>query len=161
MPGTVIGWKEVVDLPEWGIRSLVAKSDTGAKSSAIDVRNIEEVDADAVAFDIILNRKDRNQTIRVTAPIVSKVRIRSSNGKLQERFKVRAALKVGPIIKEVDFSLVSRSRMICRILLGRTALSPEFLVDPERTYLHGKRRRASVSHLPKHRRHTSRKYNTS
>lgn len=154
----VIGWKEVVDLPEWGIRSMVAKSDTGARSSALDVRNIEELEDGMVAFDIALDRHDRKNITRVTAEILKKVRVRSSNGKVQERFSVKTQLKIGRIRKEVVFSLVSRHRMICRILLGRTALSPEFLVDPDNKYLQSKRRRTSVSNPPKHRRHISRKH---
>ncbi len=152
----VIGWKEVVDLPEWGVRSLVAKSDTGARSSALDVKGVQEVEDNRVEFDLILDRKNRRQTTRVRAEILEKVRVRSSNGKVQERFKVRTQIKIGRVRKDVDFSLVSRQRMICRVLLGRKALAPEFLVHPEEKYLQSKRRRASVSLLPKHKRHISR-----
>jgi len=153
----VIGWKEVVDLPEWGVRSLVAKSDTGARSSAIDVKNIEDKGNGWVEFDIILNRKDRRQAPRIAARIIKKTRIRSSNGKVQERFKVRTEIKIGNIQKEVELSLVNRKGMICRILLGRLALSPEFLIDPQRKYLQSRRTRAFISHLTRHKKHTSRK----
>lgn len=150
-----IGWKEVVDLPDWGVRSLVAKSDTGARSSAIDVKNIVDQGNGWVEFDIMLDRKNRRQSTRIAAVISEKTRVRSSNGITQERYKVRTTLQVGKVRKEVEFSLVNRRRMICRILLGRTALSPEFLVDPQGKYLQSKRKRVSVSHLPRHRRHTS------
>lgn len=153
----VIGWKEVVDLPEWGVRSLVAKSDTGARSSALDVRNIKEMEDGTVTFDIALDRHDRKKLTRVSAEILKKVRVRSSNGKVQERYSVKTQMKIGRVRKDVVFSLVSRHRMICRILLGRAALSPEFLVDPDNKYLQSKRRRTSVSNPPTHRRHTSRK----
>ena len=55
----VIGWKETVDLPDWGIGSILAKSDTGARRSALDVHNIIELPGNRVQFDIVLDRKDR------------------------------------------------------------------------------------------------------
>lgn len=152
-----IGWKEVVDLPDWGVHSLVAKSDTGARSSAIDVKNIVDQGNGWVEFDVVLNRRDEQQTLRIAAAITKKTRIRSSNGQTQERFKVKTAIEIGRVRKEVELSLVNRQQMICRVLLGRLALAPEFLVDPGRKYLQTKRRRATVSSIPRHRRHVSKK----
>ena len=39
----VLGWKEQVSLPDWGITALRAKLDTGALSSALHVEAIDEV----------------------------------------------------------------------------------------------------------------------
>ena len=41
---TTVGWREYVALPEWGIPRLRAKIDTGARTSAIHVAQIEELD---------------------------------------------------------------------------------------------------------------------
>lgn len=143
----LIGWKEVVDLPEWGVRSLVAKSDTGARSSALDVKNIRVVDEDHVAFEIVVDRKNRSLTQEVTAPILKKTRVKSSNGKISERYTVRTVLRIGEVRRKVDFSLVCRKRMICRILLGRKALAPDLVVHPEEKYLLSKRKRPRISQI--------------
>ena len=45
-PTERIGWKEMVNLPQWGIENIIAKADTGARRSAIDVKNIEELPGD-------------------------------------------------------------------------------------------------------------------
>lgn len=125
----VIGWKETVDLPEWGIESILAKSDTGARRSALDVENIVELPGKRVQFDIVLDRKDRSRTRTVVAAINHQTHVRSSNGERHERYFVRTSVVIHGRAKEVEFSLVSRSSMVCRILLGRKTLEGDFLVD--------------------------------
>lgn len=143
----VIGWKEVIDLPEWGVESLVAKSDTGARSSALDVKKIEELEDGQIAFEIVVDRKNRSLTQRIVTPVWEKTRVKSSNGAIQERYKVRTLMKIGKVRKRVSFSLVSRRRMICRALLGREALGPEFVVHPEDKYLLTRRKRPRISQI--------------
>jgi len=125
----VIGWKETVDLPDWGIESILAKSDTGARRSALDVENIRELPRNRVQFDIVLDRKNRSYTKTVIAPIDHQTHVRSSNGEQHERYFVRTKIQIHGRTKEVEFSLVARSSMVCRILLGREALAGDFLVD--------------------------------
>ena len=52
----VIGWREWVQLPDWGLR-MRAKADTGARSSAIDCAEVVEVPGDRVRFTVRLNRE--------------------------------------------------------------------------------------------------------
>jgi len=137
----VIGWKESVDLPDWGVMNILAKSDTGARSAAIDVNNIIELDDTHVQFDIVLDRKDRTKTRTVQAEIAHTKRVRSSNGQIHERYFVRTQVRIGHKIKEVELSLVSRKSMICRILLGRNVLGNDFLVDSSTKYKSGPRRK--------------------
>lgn len=139
-----IGWKETIDLPDWGIHNLVAKADTGAKSSAIDVRDITMLDDGRVRFVIAADRKDESLTRTIEAEVVAEQKVRSSNGAVQRRIKVQTTLKIGRRKKRVMFSLVNRHRMICRAILGREALAGDFIVDSEAKYLHGKRRRPKI-----------------
>lgn len=123
----IVGWNEYVALPDWGIAAVRAKMDTGAKSSALHVENVEEVDARHVRFDVVLDRKRSHRRVHVRTPIVRRGRVRSSNGEWSTRIFVRTALRLGPLEREVEFSLVDRARMIHRVLLGRTALEHVFV----------------------------------
>lgn len=129
MKKKVIGWKETVDLPDWGIEHIVSKSDTGARRSALDVAHVLELPGNRVQFDIVIDRKDRSRTRTVVAEIAHQTHVRSSNGQQHERYFVRTRVAIAGIRKEVEFSLVSRESMACRILLGRKALEDDFLVD--------------------------------
>jgi hypothetical protein len=141
----IIGWKETIDLPEWGIESILAKSDTGARRSAIDVRNVVELPGRRIQFDIVLDRKDRSRTRTVVAAIDHQTHVRSSNGQQHERYFVRTSVVIHGRRKEVEFSLVSRESMVCRILLGRKALEGDFLVDSSQKYVTRPRRKVRTT----------------
>jgi hypothetical protein len=130
-----IGWKETVSFPDWGIDGVSAKSDTGARSSALDVHDIVELPDGRLAFDVILDRGSALRTQRVEAEIADRVTIRSSNGQSQQRYRIRTRLRIGEIEKVAEFSLAARRKMIHRVLLGRTFLAPDFLVDASAKYV--------------------------
>lgn len=136
----VIGWREYVGLPDWGIDRIVAKADTGARSSAIDVGHLVELPNDRVRFDIATDREHLDRWITVEAAIVRRTRVKSSFGHAHERLLVATTLLLGPVRKKIEIGLVSRKRMNVRMLLGRKALMPEFLVDSAHTYRFGRRR---------------------
>lgn len=128
---TIIGRIETVEFVDWPIPPKRAKVDTGARTSALDVENIEEVDDGHLAFDVVLDRK-RTKRVRVTAPTTRRSRVRSSTGHRSHRHFVTANVRIGGVEKEIELSLIERPRMLFRMLLGRRALAPEFLVDVTR-----------------------------
>lgn len=136
----VVGWREPVDLPEWGITALKTKIDTGARTSAIHVANMEQLPGNRIRFDVIIaiNRAThRTRGVRIEAPIVRTSRVRPSHGEEQSRPVVSTLMRLGPIERQIELSLVCRKRMLCRMLLGRTAIKGGFLIDPSHpTLLH-------------------------
>jgi len=123
----VIGWREWVELPDWGIR-IKAKADTGAKSSAIDCADITELPGDRVRFTIRLDRKEKKR-LTFEEPIKVRKRVRSSTGQGHDRIFVETRLKLGETEQLILVNLVCRKNMIHRMLLGRETLSGAFLVD--------------------------------
>lgn len=138
---TLIGWREYVDLPGWGIRKILAKVDTGARSSAIDVSRVEEMDGDWVHFEVISDRGGELTRYPLEAPIKRRTRVRSSFGTTEERVFVEVKIRLAGRLFRTEVGLVDRENMICRMLLGRKSMETLFRVDPGRCYLHGKRRR--------------------
>jgi hypothetical protein len=131
----LIGWTEMVDLPEWGIKRLRAKVDTGARTSALHVENIREIARDQVSFDVVLHRAKRDRRVHVKAPILRRGRVRSSNGHQSNRIFVQTRIALGPVTQSIEVSLVDREHMVHRMLLGREALSGRFLIDVDRRLL--------------------------
>ena len=130
----IIGWREVISIPEWGILKLRAKMDTGARSSAIDVASSEILPEGRVRFEVVLDRKKRDRKRIIETSISRRTAIRSSTGETRNRLMVLVQVKIGPIVKPVEFSLVCRENMLCRALLGRRALEGDFLIDATRKY---------------------------
>lgn len=141
-----LGWKELVDLPEWGIHNLVAKADTGARRSAIDVCRIHEVDGDEVGFDIVLSRRGDERIHTVRCKITHVTHVRSSNGQSHERYFVKTPVRIGRVEKVIELSLVSRREMLYRVLLGRKALEGDFVVDVGKTFQMRPRTRIRLRH---------------
>jgi hypothetical protein len=134
----ILGWRERVDLPEWGVSRILTKVDTGAMTSSIHVEHLEQVGEDRVRFEVVVARATQRraeQTISVETDLVRTAKVRPSTGKLQRRPVVSTLVRIGPIEHRVELSLVSRDKMLCRMLLGRAALTGLALVDPGQTYL--------------------------
>jgi hypothetical protein len=131
----VIGVTEYVDIPAWRILRLRAKIDTGARSSALHVENIRELGGGRVRFDVRLSRSESDRRVTVESRIARRGQVRPSSGEPEERIFVAVKVRIGPIEREIELSLVDRGRMIFRMLIGRRALAHAFLVDPGRRYV--------------------------
>jgi hypothetical protein len=138
----LVGWSEQIDLPDWGIRGLRAKMDTGARTSALHVEDVRELGGRSVRFDVIVNRRTPRRR-SVTARIARRGRVRSSTGEYAERIFVTTCLRLGPIEREIEVSLVDRGEMLYRMLLGRSALSG-LLIDTNHRGLLAHPRRAGT-----------------
>jgi len=131
----VIGWRECISLPEWGIDHVIAKIDTGAKTTSIHAANIEELPGNRLRFDVVLSREHPAEHVTIETDIVRVARVRPSTGKPQERYVVETSLCLGTVEKSVELNLVCRKSMICRMLIGRAALGHDFLIDATASYL--------------------------
>lgn len=129
---TTIGWTEHVSFPDWEIGSVRAKVDTGARTSALHVENLLVLDEGRVRFDVITRRKKPWRRRTVECDVLKWARVRSSTGVYRKRCFVLTRIRIGDVEKEIEISLVSREKMLFRMLLGRKALEHDFVVDVSR-----------------------------
>ncbi|MEM1246968.1 MAG: RimK/LysX family protein [Acidobacteriota bacterium] len=134
---TIVGWRELVDLPEWQLFHIAAKIDTGARTSALHVEELEEHEGLA-RFSVPLEGGGVLRSVSIEAAVTRRSLVRPSTGELQERLVVSTALRLAGIEQEVEVSLVSRAEMLAPMLIGRRSLGTRFLVNPRRRYLHGR-----------------------
>ena len=141
-PLEVIGWREFVGLPDFGVSGIKAKIDTGARTSALHAFRLEQfLEGDTLwaRFEIHPEQRSSRNALTVITPIVEHRRIRSSNGTVQNRPVIRTTLEAVGQKFAIDLTLTNRDEMGFRMLIGRAALRRRFLVDPARSYYGGKR----------------------
>ncbi|SFU86024.1 ATP-dependent zinc protease family protein [Halomonas korlensis] len=133
----VIGRREMVTLPELGI-TLCAKSDTGARTSALHAEDIESFEEDDRLWVSFTTRSGGPHT----PPHVFKLhlhdrrQVRSSNGQAEWRYVIRTPMRLGALEFPLELSLTDRRDMRHPMLLGRRALR-RLLVAPGAAFLHG------------------------
>jgi hypothetical protein len=139
-----LGWREWVSLPELGLQRIKAKVDSGARTSslhAFELRDFEESGIHRVEFKMHPNHRDDQTVIVCVADIVDERSVRDSGGHKEQRWVIETPLTIGAMTWNVEINLTSRDDMRFRMLLGRTALRGRALIDPARSYVHGKRRK--------------------
>jgi hypothetical protein len=133
----VIGWREWLDLPELGIKTIKAKIDTGARSSALHAFHVEAFERDRknmVRFQVHPWQRN-NYTISTEAELLEWRQVRNSGGTTQLRPVIRTLVKLGSEQLAIELTLTNRDVMGFRMLLGREALRKRFLINPGRSYL--------------------------
>lgn len=140
----VLGWKEHVSLPEWDLR-LRGKLDTGARSSALHVSDLQELKVGTdpvtgapithVRFDVVLGSRSKPKHHPVEATVIRHKVVRDTGARAENRPIVRTRIVCGPVDVIADITLTDRSGMNFRMLLGRLTLERRCLVDPAHGYL--------------------------
>lgn len=137
----IIGWREWVLLPDLGTPWIKAKIDTGARSSCLHAFDLQEFERDGqpfIRFSVHPRQRSLNETVVVESPLLERRKVRSSNGKAEERFVTVTSLTILNVTFEIELTLSNRSNMGFRMLLGRQALRRRFLIDPGKSFLGGK-----------------------
>lgn len=128
----IIGRADVADLPEFGIKNIKVKIDTGAYTSAIHCSKIKtsiEDGVEYVSFQIPnANIKDASKKKFKTNDFKQK-NIKSSSGHIEKRYVIKTKILLFNKLINTEFSLTDRSQMKYPILLGRKLLSKRFIVD--------------------------------
>jgi hypothetical protein len=137
----MLGWREWVALPEFGIEQIKAKIDTGARSSALHAVTIEPYMKGGepwLMFTVAPKQKQSDTLIECHAPVKDRRLVSDSGGHKQQRYVIETQLLFGEQLIQAEITLTNRDSMRFRMLLGRTAISKHFFINPNASYLQGK-----------------------
>jgi ribosomal protein S6--L-glutamate ligase len=131
-----LGWEEWLSLPDLGLPAILAKVDTGAKTSALHAAAIEPfgpINNPQVRFLLQPNPSDDNLEITCSAKVVDRRQVTSSNGEVELRYVIESPVTIGGRTWPIQLTLTNRETMAYRMLLGRSAILDDMFVDPNQS----------------------------
>ena len=138
MTQTVIGRKDVADLPDFGLENVQIKVDSGAYTSSVDFESaaIKEIEGEKVLEVSFLNRKrsEHSGTIYIFKEFKCK-KVTSSTGHSQVRYFIPGRIVLFGREYLTYFSLAKRSGMKTPVLIGRKLLNKNFIIDTRKVNL--------------------------
>lgn len=137
----VLGWREWVSFPDLELPAVKAKVDTGARTSALhafDIQHDSGPGGDWVSFSVQPLQRNTKIIKRCKARVIDNRRVTDSGGHTEDRIFVETRVQIGDLVRTIELTLTERHNMLFRMLLGRTALMPDIVVDPCKSYHAGK-----------------------
>lgn len=128
MPQKVLGAFEKVSFPEFGMKNLISKIDTGAFTGSLHCTKTHteiENGITVLHFSPFDNPKEVHKTSLFTEGSV-----KSSNGTKSMRYFIETKIAIGGEIYPITLTLADRSDMRWPVLIGRRFLAVnDFIVD--------------------------------
>jgi hypothetical protein len=135
-----LGWREWLALPELGIPRIKAKVDTGARTSCLHaffVETFRKDQRDRVRFGVHPLQLRADSLVICETDLLDRRIVTDSGGHRERRCIIATEIVIGSRRKRIELTLADRDTMRFRMLLGRTSLKGDYLVDPGRSYLSG------------------------
>ncbi len=134
MPHKVIGRVDKADFPTLNLQDIDIKIDTGAYTSSIHCHKVLIIEDELICLFYDKGHPHYNgKEFKFKEYSITKVK--SSNGIIQNRYKVKTSIIIFEKKYTISLTLSTRDDMKYPILIGRKFLSKKFIVDINQKYL--------------------------
>ncbi len=143
-PKLRVGWQEWISLPELGQDSLRVKVDTGARTSSLHAWSIvpagkteDGSPARKISIKLGEGSADAGASRSLVVPVRRYATVTLSSGRKERRPVILTRIQIGPVEKIIEVNVTNREAMRFRMILGRSALEGDFVVDVTEEFLLG------------------------
>ena len=130
----VVGWVEHVRVYPGGV-VVKAKVDTGATTSSLDCECIDPIIVDGEQWVSFSVQSESGKIVSMKKPVLRIAKIKRHFGEQQQRYVIKLGICLGSVYREEEVTLVDRSGFNYPMLIGRSFLQKDFLVDPHDTFV--------------------------
>jgi len=125
----VVGWVENVTINGEPM-ILPAKIDTGAQTSSLHCDCITPIEKDGEQWVQFGITGIDGKSVRLRRKVERIAKVKTHKGEPSERMVVRIGVCLAKVYREVEVTLVDRSKYEYAMLVGRNFLEGQFVVDP-------------------------------
>lgn len=128
----IIGRKDKADFPEFGLKDINIKMDTGAYTSAIHCHNMDTKIVDGkeiLVFTLLDPSHPEYDGMELSTDTFREKRVKNSFGISEKRFVIKTKISLFGKKYKLELSLSKRAEMRFPVLIGRRFLMGKFIVD--------------------------------
>jgi hypothetical protein len=128
----ILGWREMVALPDLGVDAVKAKIDSGRRSSLLHVASLQSFQRAQQEWLRFAVRPDPTRA----DIIVSAARLKSTTSSADgERLHIETLLAVGERTYPLEIILTTAEPADFALIIGRSGIKRDDVIDPNRSYL--------------------------
>ena len=132
----IVGWVENVLLTEDNLL-VKAKIDSGARHSSLHCDCEVVVNQKGEKWVHLKIENFEGKTTELNKKVFRQAKIKRHDGKMQIRDVIKLNIGLGSVKKEVEVNLIDRTGLNYQLLIGRSYLKGDFLIDTNKKFING------------------------
>lgn len=129
----ILGWREMVALPDLGVDAVKAKIDSGRRSSLLHVASLQSFQRAQEQWLRFAVRPDPTRADIIVS--AARLKSKTSSADSGERLHIETLLALGERIYPLEIILTTAEPADFALIIGRSGIKRDDVIDPNRSYL--------------------------
>lgn len=130
----IAGWVECASIEKVGIE-LIAKLDSGADNSSLNVKEFVKFKRNGTTFVRFNIDNFKGQIRQIEAEVIRIAKVKRHKSVSDHRPVIILDICIDNRCKKTEVNLADRTKYVYQLLLGRSFLKDDFLIDPSKMFI--------------------------